>query len=242
MAEGPERFGGYCGCSDSREVWKSFSSMPAPFSASNTLPIAALLASEASRAVLASVLTPASICARSGGADTWASPLTEIVATGATCASAGAASNPAGSAAAARQGARLVRNPRDRIRNRDGPFRHIGMKSLHHPAVELNSTARGIFRPLERRDDFSRLRHFLGGRRENRVAGLDLAGVNQRLAVEAEIAALRAFLRKAIDIAEIAVGTVEDFEAVQAGGENAVRDHRQHRGAAGLHPDPGFAG
>ena len=41
----------------------SFSSMPAPFSASSTLPIALLLASEASRAVLASEVTPPSICA-----------------------------------------------------------------------------------------------------------------------------------------------------------------------------------
>src|ERR1700719_4179489 len=88
MAEGPERFGGYCGCSDSREVWKSFSSMPAPFSANSTLPIAALLASEASRAVLASEVTPASICARSGATDTVASPLTEITAGGAVSAGA----------------------------------------------------------------------------------------------------------------------------------------------------------
>src|SRR4051794_24242255 len=135
--------------------------MPAPFSASSTLPIAALLASEASRAVLASVLTPASICARSGGTDTLASPLTEMVATGATCASAGAASNPAASATATRSGAPSIRHCRDRIRNRDGTFRHIRMQSLHHLAVELNGAARGIFRPLEHRDDFSRMRHFL---------------------------------------------------------------------------------
>ena len=73
----------------------SFSSMPAPFSASSTLPIAALLASEASRAVLASEVTPPSICARSGGTDTVASPVTEIIAGGAVCASAGAASSAA---------------------------------------------------------------------------------------------------------------------------------------------------
>src|SRR3954453_5650151 len=164
--------------------------MPAPFSASSTLPIAALLASEASRAVLASVLTPASICARSGGTDTWASPLTEIVAIAASSASAGAASSTPASAAATRSDARLIRHCRDRIRNRDGTFRHIRMQSLHHPAVQLNSAARGIFRPLERRDDFSRLRHFVGGRREDRVAGIDLARMNQRLPVEAEIAAL----------------------------------------------------
>jgi hypothetical protein len=35
------------------------------------------------------------------------------------------------------------------------------MQSLHHPAVELNSTARGIFPPLERRNDLSRLRDSL---------------------------------------------------------------------------------
>src|SRR3954463_14800107 len=179
--------------------------MPAPLSASSTLPIAALSASEASRAVLASVLTPASISARSGGADTVASPVTEIAAGGVSSASAGAASNPPASTTATRSAARSVRHASDRIRNRDGPFCHVRMQSLHHPAVQLNSTARGIFRPLERRDDVSRLRHFVGGRREDGVAGIDLAGMNQRLAVEAEIAALCAFLRKTISIAEIAV-------------------------------------
>src|ERR1700755_691630 len=52
--------------------------MPAPFSANRTLPIAALLASDASRAVLASVVTPASICAKSGGTEMRASPVTEM--------------------------------------------------------------------------------------------------------------------------------------------------------------------
>src|ERR1700754_3972941 len=213
--------------------------MPAPFSANSTLPIVVLLASEASRAVLASVLTPASICARSGATDIWASPLTEIVATGASSARAGTLRNPPASTTATRNVARSIRHCRDRIRNRDGTFCHVRMQSLHHPAVELNSTARGIFRPLERRDDFSRLLDFVGGRGADRVAGLDLAWVNQGLAVEAEIAALRAFLRESVDIAEIAVGSVKNFEAVQAGGQNAVRDHRQHRRAPGVPPGPG---
>ena len=42
MASGPGRFGGFgalCGRSDSREVWKSFSSIPAPFSASNRVTV-----------------------------------------------------------------------------------------------------------------------------------------------------------------------------------------------------------
>src|SRR6266851_8403418 len=102
MADGPERFGALCGCSDSREVWISFASIPAPFSACSTLPIAVLLASEASRAVLASDVTPPSISARSGGTDTVASPVTEIAAGGMTCASAGAVSSAPARATAAR--------------------------------------------------------------------------------------------------------------------------------------------
>ena len=31
MAGGPERFAALCGCSDSRAVWISFSSIPAPY-------------------------------------------------------------------------------------------------------------------------------------------------------------------------------------------------------------------
>src|SRR6266704_3623208 len=56
MAGGPERFAALCGCSDSRAVWISFSSIPAPFSACSTLPIAALLASEANNAAMGKVL------------------------------------------------------------------------------------------------------------------------------------------------------------------------------------------
>ena len=65
--------------------------------------------------------------------------------------------------------------------------------------------------------------------------------MDQRLAVEAEIARLRAFLPKTVEIAEIAVGPVEDFKTIGAGGENAVRDHRQHGRATWLHADPRFA-
>ena len=79
----------------------SFWSMLAAFNASSSLPIAALLASEASRAVLASEVTPASTCARSGGTETVASPVTEMLAGSAICASAGVTSSaPARMAAA----------------------------------------------------------------------------------------------------------------------------------------------
>src|ERR1700739_4334525 len=93
MGEGPERLGAYCGCSDRREVWKSLSSMPAVFSAASALAIAVLFASEASRAVLPSEATPASSCARSGGTEIEASPVTEIAGAKSDCASAGAANS-----------------------------------------------------------------------------------------------------------------------------------------------------
>src|SRR5262249_24371509 len=91
IGEGPERFGAYCGCSDSREVWMSLASILAAFNAANTLAIAALLVSDASRAVLASVATPASTKAMSGATDILASPVTEIAGGKASdvCASAG---------------------------------------------------------------------------------------------------------------------------------------------------------
>src|SRR3954447_16777055 len=73
--------------------------MPAPFSASSTLPIAALLASDASFADLASLATPASICARSGAAEIVASPLTEM-ADGKSSARTGVASSVAAQEAA----------------------------------------------------------------------------------------------------------------------------------------------
>ena len=80
---------------------------------------------------------------------------------------------------------------RDRIGDRDGAPGHVGVQPLHHLTVERNRATRGVLRPLERRDDLAGLRDFLRRRREDGVAGLDLAGMDQRLAVEAEIAALR---------------------------------------------------
>ena len=48
--------------------------------------------------------------------------------------------------------------------------------------------------------------------------------MNQGLAVETEVAALRAFGSKAVDIADIAVGSIKDIETVCARGKNAVDD------------------
>src|ERR1700681_275989 len=116
-------------------------------------------------------------------------------------------------------------NRRDGVRDCNGALGHIGMQPLHHLAVELDRAARGVLGPLERRDDLAGVRDFLRRRRENRVAGFDLARMDQGLAVEAEIAALRAFQREAVDIAEVAIGSVENFEAISARRKHSLRDH-----------------
>ena len=90
----------------------SFSAMPAAFSAGRTAAIALLLASLASRAVLPSVVTPPSICARSGATETWASPLTVTVGRLRFAANAGAA--VASSAARTSRALRIISAARTR--------------------------------------------------------------------------------------------------------------------------------
>ncbi len=116
------------------------------------------------------------------------------------------------------------------------------MQPFHHPAIELNRAARCVFRQRERRDDLARLLDLGRGRREGGVTRFDLARMNQRLAVKAEIAGLRAFAGKAFDIGDVAERAIQDGQPVSARGQHAMADHRQHGGAAGQHPDPGFAG
>jgi len=66
----------------------------------------------------------------------------------------------------------------------------LGMQALDHLSVQGDGALAGIF--LESLDDASRLSDFVRRRRENPVAAFDLAGVDQALAVEAEVGALRA--------------------------------------------------
>src|SRR6478609_7743520 len=87
----------------------SRSVIPAVFRAAITAVMARALASLASRAVLPSVVTPLEISAISGGADTFASPVTEMLRGGIVCAFAGAA-NVSASRASAATSALLERN------------------------------------------------------------------------------------------------------------------------------------
>src|SRR6478735_8331166 len=83
----------------------------------------------------------------------------------------------------------LIPHLLDRIRDRDRALRHLGMQPLDHPPVELDRAARGILRQFEGCDDLARLGDLLRRRREDRIAGTDVAWMDQRLAVKAEVAA-----------------------------------------------------
>ncbi len=99
----------------------------------------------------------------------------------------------------------------NRIRDRDRAAGHVGVQTFDHLAVEPDRAARGVFRLFEGGDDLAGLRDLFFRRREDRVAGFDLAGMDQRLAIETEIAALGAFRGKTIDVAKIAVGPIENL-------------------------------
>ena len=76
--------------------------------------------------------------------------------------------------------------------------------------------------------------------RENLVADRDLIGMDQRLAVHAEIAALFAFGAEAGLVGEIVIDAVDDFSAIGARGGDADRQIGQHRRAARASGGRGF--
>ena len=84
---------------------------------------------------------------------------------------------------------------RDRVGDGERFARHVGVQQLHHAAVELDHAPANVFRQRERLDDRGRVLHLRGGRREGFVADVDLGRMNERLAVEAHVAALQTFER-----------------------------------------------
>ena len=108
------------------------------------------------------------------------------------------------------------------------------MQALDHAAGERDDAEAGVVRRGECLDHLPRPGDlFLGVGREGLVGDRHLARVDQRLAVHAQVAALLAFGAEALAIVEVVEGAVEDGEAVGAGGEHALRQMRQQRGAAG---------
>ena len=79
---------------------------------------------------------------------------------------------------------------------------------------------------LEGGDDAARLLHVLRARGEGGVARLDLAGVDEGLAVEAEVAALLALGEEAGLVLDVVVDAVEDHLAGGPGGQQAEAEAR----------------
>src|SRR5690606_32682888 len=78
----------------------------------------------------------------------------------------------------------------DGLGQRQGPPGLLDVQVLDHPAVDGDDAAPLGLRLLEGVDDAAGPVDLLVGRGEHPVAGLDLAGVDERLAVEAHLPAL----------------------------------------------------
>src|SRR5471030_1854994 len=105
------------------------------------------------------------------------------------------------------------------------------MQVLDHAAVDRDHALALGLRRLEGCDDLGR--HLeLGGRRcEDLVARLDLAGMNQRLAVEAHLQPLPADIFEALGVLDVVVDAVEDGEPVGTRRQHAQTERRHHRQA-----------
>src|SRR4029450_9282866 len=97
-------------------------------------------------------------------------------------------------------------------------------------AIDRHHAFTLVLRQIERRDDLTRLFDLARRWRKRLIAGLDLARVNERLAVESELEALGTFRGKAIGISDVVVNAVENFDAINARGRHAHREPCQHRG------------
>ena len=80
------------------------------------------------------------------------------------------------------------------------------------------------------------------GGREHRVADVDLAGVDERLAVEAHVAPLQAFGPEPVQIGDVVIDAIDNVDAMGAGGRDAEGEPGGHRGATGGQPRPRLLG
>jgi len=116
------------------------------------------------------------------------------------------------------------------------------VQTLDHAALDLQHALVFVLGQIERGNDLTRRFYLFRARREGRVARLDLARVNERLAVETEIARLPAFRGETLRIADVVVDAVENIEPIGPRSGNAIHQPWHHRAAAGDEMGAGIFG
>src|SRR4051795_4286660 len=115
-------------------------------------------------------------------------------------------------------GSFLLQGP-DRVVHGERAQGRLDVQVLEHPAVVADDPAAPALLPGPQ--DAARVVDRLLGRRERRVRALDLSRMDQRLAVEAELATLPALGEEAVGVLHVVVDAVEDRGARGARGEEA---------------------
>ena len=92
------------------------------------------------------------------------------------------------------------------------------MQELGHLAVDLEDALPGIGGVSEGLDDSLGLFDIMGAGGEDAVCLVQLGGVDQRLAIKAQVAALLALVAEAAFILDVVIDAVDGGEAIGAGG------------------------
>ena len=115
---------------------------------------------------------------------------------------------------------------RDRVGNRQRPARHVGVQEFDHPAVELDAPLPAFSGSANAAMMAAALSTSAEVGANDLVADVDLARVDQGLAVEAHVAALLAFIAEAVEILDVVEDAVDDVDAMGARGDHAARSRR----------------
>src|SRR5680860_1498079 len=129
------------------------------------------------------------------------------------------------------EGERLAASPlhlADLLGDGDGALGHDEMQALDHVPVHHDDTLLLVLGLAEGVDDLAGPIDLFLRRREDLVAGADLARMDQRLAVHAENAAALALIAQTLLVAEVVVDAIDDVELVGARGDQGHGEPGHH--------------
>src|SRR5579885_431088 len=117
---------------------------------------------------------------------------------------------------------------RDRLGNGDRAACHVGVQAFDHATLDRDNAPALVFRLVEGSNHLARLDDLFARWRKCLVARLDLAGMDESLAIKAKLDTLTAFSFKPVLIADVIVDAVENIDAVDARRGNAGCKPREH--------------